>query len=316
MLDWDDLRIFLAAARLGSFSAAAVRLAMDGTTVARRLTRLEAAIHGTLFVRSPQGLLLTPAGHRLLESSTDVERAIEAASGARSDIGTVRISASEGFGTEILAPELAALARRRPGLFIELVASSGFLSAATRQADIAVTLSPAASERISVKRLTDYTLGLYASRSYLRACGTPDSVTGLHGQPLVGYIDDLIYAPQLRYLDQISPGLKPTITSSSIRAQAEMIASGAGLGVLPCFLADQNPQLLRVLPDTVSLSRTFWVSVHSDFATSPRLRIVTDWLEGVIARRQQDLAGISAQPALDSATSASRRTSAATRVGR
>ena len=75
MLDWDDLRIFLAAARLGSFSAAAGRLAMDGTTVARRLSRLEAAVHGTLFVRSPQGLLLTPAGHRLLESSAEVERA-------------------------------------------------------------------------------------------------------------------------------------------------------------------------------------------------------------------------------------------------
>ena len=293
MLDWDDLRIFLAAARLGSFSAAASRLAMDGTTVARRLSRLEAAVHGTLFVRSPQGLLLTPAGHRLLESSAEVERAIAAASGPQADGGTVRVSASEGFGTEILAPELVGLSRRRPGLFIELVATSGFLSTATRQADIAVTLSPAASERISVKRLTDYTLGLYASGAYMEEAGSPGDVTALHGQQLVGYIDDLVYAPELRYLDQISPGLKPTITSSSIRAQAAMIAAGAGIGVLPCFLADHDPRLRRVLPDQVSLTRTFWVSTHYDLVRSPRVRVVTDWLGQVILRRQRELFGIS-----------------------
>ena len=291
MLDWDDLRIFLAAARLGSFSAAAARLAMDGTTVARRLKRLEAAIHGTLFVRSPQGLMLTPAGHRLLDSSAEVERAIEAASETDSAGGTVRISASEGFGTEILAPELVGLSRRRPGLRVELVATSGFLSAATRQADIAVTLSPAASERISVERLTDYTLGLYASPAYLNAAGSPGSVAALHGHSLVGYIDDLIYAPELRYLDQVSPGLKPAITSSSVRAQAAMIAAGAGLGVLPCFLAGHNPRLHRVLAETVSLSRTFWVCVHDDLARSQRLRIVAGWLQDVIARRQNDLSG-------------------------
>jgi len=294
VLDWDDLRIFLTTGRSGSFSGAGPRLGMDATTVARRIRRLESSLRATLFVRSPHGLQLTAAGARLLNSSEQVEQAIENAQFADAggaDLGTVRISASEGFGALVLAPELPDLMRRRPGLTVELVASPGFLSPSTREVDIAVTLIPIVSERLSIERLTDYDLGLYASPDYLAQAGTPLRVEDLPAHQLVGYIDDLIYAPQLRYLDEVTPGLRPRTTSSSIHAQASLIASGAGLGVLPLFLAAGNPDLTRVMPTTLRLRRTFWIVVHQDLKSAPRVRIVREWLGAVVERKRGLLLG-------------------------
>jgi DNA-binding transcriptional LysR family regulator len=294
VLDWDDLRIFLTTGRSGSFSGAGLRLGMDATTVARRIRRLETSLRCTLFVRSPHGLQLTAAGAKLLGSSEEVEHAIEAAQSADASggmLGTVRISASEAFGALVLAPELPELLRRRAGLAVELVANSGFLSPSTREVDIAVTLNPVASERLSIKRLTDYDLGLYASPDYLAQAGTPERVDDLPAHQLVGYIDDLIYAPQLRYLDEVIPGLRPRITSSSIRAQAALIAGGAGLGVLPVFLAADHPKLERVMPAQVRLSRTFWIVAHQDLKSAPRVRIVEAWLNAVVERRRGLLSG-------------------------
>jgi len=289
MFDWDDLRVFLATARGGSFAAAASRLGMDATTVGRRIQRLERALETTLFIRSPQGLRLSASGARLQETSLSVERAVDVAREADADgqvTGAVRISASEGFGGHVLGGELHDLLRRRPGLSLELVANSGFLSPTTREVDMAITLSPPRSARLVVERLTDYELCLYGSRSYLHAAGRPERLADLDAHQFVGYIDDLIYAPELRYLDEIRPGLRPRATSSSIRAQQSLIRSGAGLGVLPHFMAEGEPDLVRVLADDVVLRRTFWLSVHQDLNANSRIRVVRQWLIDLVARRQ------------------------------
>ena len=135
MFDWDDFRLFLAAARAGSFTGAAKRLGVDAATVARRVSRLETALKSTLFVRSAGGLHLTSSGARLVEVGADAEGAMAAAEavGEMNTVGgVVRISASEGFGSAILAPALPDLRRQRPGLRIELAASAGFLSPGRR----------------------------------------------------------------------------------------------------------------------------------------------------------------------------------------
>jgi DNA-binding transcriptional LysR family regulator len=294
LIDWDDLRVFLTAGRMGSFSGAGRRLGMDATTVARRMRRLEASLRTTLFVRSPHGLQLTAAGAELLTSSEAVEHAIEAAQQADEGagaLGTVRISASEGFGSIILAPEIPDLVRRRPGLRIELIATSGFLSAATREVDVTVTLNPVASERVTVKRLTDYDLAIYASAEYLNKYGRPECVEDLRSHQLVGYIDDLIYAPQLRYLDEVVSGLRATVASSSINAQAALIAGGGGIGVLPVFLARKHAALERLMPEQVRLRRTFWISVHRELKSASRIRVVEEWLHAVVERQRDALMG-------------------------
>jgi DNA-binding transcriptional LysR family regulator len=295
MTDWDDLRVFLAAARGASFADAALRLRMDATTVARRIQRLEEGLKARLFVRSPRGLQLTSTGAALMEASLGIEEAvdrvgaIEALSGAT---GVVRLSASEGFGAHVLAPAAPAFLAERPGLSLELVANAGFLSASSREADLAVTLGRPQSSRLSVERLTDYALGLYGAPAYLAVRGRPAKPEDLPEHDLVGYIDDLIYAPELRYLSEVLPGLKARTTSSSIRAQLELAKAGAGLCVLPHFMAGGDPGLEPVLASDVRLVRTFWVSVHRDLQEARRLRAVRAWLfETVAAKKEALLAG-------------------------
>lgn len=291
MKDWDDLRVFMAAARSGSLAGAALRLHMDPTTVGRRIQRLEASLKSTLLVRSPKGLQLTAAGARLREAGLSVETAIDTASeadGSGGVTGTVRISVSEGFGGQILAPALPAFIRTQPGLVIELVSNSGSLSPSMREVDMSVTLSPPRSARLMVEKLTDYELGLYASSAHLAEWGLPASLEALRDHQLVGYVDDLIYAPELRYLDEVLPDLRPRLMSSSIRAQMELVLAGAGLGVLPHFMAAQIPNLVRILPSQVRIERSFWMSVHQDLKTTARLRAVRRWMVSLV-QEQQDL---------------------------
>jgi len=197
--------------------------------------------------------------------------------------GTVRISASEGFGGIILAPALAGLHAARPGLKIELAASSGFLSPSRREVDMAIALSAPDSSRLIVEPLTAYQLALYAAPAYLARRPAPDAVQALGDHDIVGYVDDLIYAPELRYLDEIRPGLVPHLASSSIRAQRDILASGGGIGVLPCFMADG---LTRVLP-AVLLERRFWLSTHREVHDTARMKAVRAWVRTLC----QDSAG-------------------------
>lgn len=309
MNNWDDLRLFAAAARAGSFARASARVNMDATTIARRVARLERALGSTLVARSARGLTLTAAGQRLFDAATKVEGAVDALTAADEPAalrGVVRLSVSEGFGTMIVAPALPALLAERPGLTIELVANAGFLSPSTREADIAVTLSEPRSPRLVAERLTDYELGLYAARDLIAREGPIADPADLPGRRCVGYIDDLIYAPELRYLAEIHSGLVATATSSSIRAQFELVRGGAGFGVLPCFLADTTPETLeRILPRRVRLRRTFWIAAHRDVLATARAQMVVRWLKRLSMQVRARLLPSGETPGGDNSTSRS-----------
>lgn len=289
MFDWDDLRVFLAASRAGTLGEASKRLGIDAATVGRRIARLETALRSTLLVRSPSGTQLTATGAQLLELSLDVEASIEAAARVTQPntiSGTVRISTAEGFGVAVLAPALPSLIKARPGLKIELAASSGFLSPSSREVDMAITLSPPKAQRLVVEPLTYYELGLYASADYLKREGKPRTVEDLKSRQVVGYVDDLVYAPELKYLDEVLPGLAPTLSSSSIQAQKSIIEAGGGIGVLPCFLASG---LTRVLSSTVVLERRFWLSTHHELSKVSRIRAVQTWLKALVRQEKSTL---------------------------
>ena len=291
MFDWDDLRVFIATARAGSSSRAAQRLGIDPSTVARRIAGLESALKATLFVRTRTGLQLTATGARLLDAGAAAETAMAAAEQiGRPDIiaGTIRISASEGFGSTILAPALPQLRGRHPGLNIELIANPGFMSPLKREVDIAITLSAPESARLWVEPLTDYELGLFASPAYLAERPAPRDRGELREHSLVGYVEDQIYAPELRYLDEISAGLRAQLASSSIRAQREIIAAGGGVGVLPLFLGQG---LTRVLGEDVRLVRRFWVSTLREVAGTARVRSVRRWLQDRVQETRALLGG-------------------------
>ena len=278
--NWNDLRAFLAVARTGRLTTAAARVAMDHTTVARRIAALEDGLGARLFDRSPQGYALTPHGERLMPTAEKIESltllaASELGESDQALSGTVRIGAPEGFGSYVLAPLMAKLADRHPGLDIQLVAISGVLSLSKREADIAVTLSAPREGRLISRKLTDYGLSLYAAPAYLDGRPPIRTRADMAGQRFSGYIGDLLYAPELDYMQAPDVDIHVALQSSNLIAQLQAALAGAGLCVLPDFIAAREAGLRRVLPDAVHLDRSLWLVTHADLKPLARIRAVT-----------------------------------------
>jgi DNA-binding transcriptional LysR family regulator len=281
--DWDDLRFFLAVARAGRLTVAARRLGADHATVSRRISALESALKAKLFERRPQGYALTEHGERLLAKAETMETQALAVSSeiGGADLalsGIVRIGTPDGFGTMFLAPRAGGFAGQYPDLEIQIVAMPRLLSLSKREADVAISLAPPKEGKIVARKLTDYKLGLYAVQDYLDrhpAIGSPED---LHAHEMIGYIDDLIFTPELDYLDEVSKGLRPRLQSSNLVAQLQATLTGAGICVLPNFMAVQDERLVPVLPERVSIVRSFWLIVHSDLKEVARIRATMDFL--------------------------------------
>lgn len=290
--DWNDYQTFLALARAGQMARAASALGVDATTVGRRLRRLEARCGATLFEQTREGQVLTEAGEAMLAEVEAMEQAasrIAEQAGGGGPAGLLRISLSEGFASWIVAPALRSFVEAHPRLVVDLVASSGFLSPSKREADLAVTLSRPRAGPVIAGKLSDYSLRLYATRGYLARYGQPGDPAALaQGHRLVGYVPDLLYAPELRYLDEIGPGLAAGLRSPSIIAQHRLIAAGAGIGVLPCFIGDSDKWLVPVLPG-LRITRSFWLVTHKDTHNLARVRAFKDWLTALVQRERARL---------------------------
>jgi len=293
--NWNDLRAFLAVARTGRLTAAAARLGADHTTVARRIAALEASLGARLFDRSPQGYALTAHGERLMPSAEQVESLTLRAAGQvgaadQTLTGAVRIGAPEGFGSYVLAPLMVRLADRHPQLEIQLLAIPGVVSLSKREADIAVTLSPPREGRLVSRKLTDYGLGLYAAPAYLDGRPPIRTRADMAGHRFIGYIGDLLYAPELDYMQAPDVDIRVALQSSNLIAQLQAALAGAGLCVLPDFIAAREPGLARVLPRDVGLQRSLWLVVHADLKSLARIRAVMSMiLEEVRADRTRFL---------------------------
>ncbi|HEX8258546.1 MAG TPA: LysR family transcriptional regulator [Allosphingosinicella sp.] len=277
--DWNDLRSFLAIARSGRLTAAAARLRLDHTTLSRRIGALEHALKARLFDRSPSGYTLTEQGNRLLPIAEEMERlslgAQQAVGGSAASVeGRVRIGSPEGFGSYFLAPRIAALQDRHPGLVVELVAASAVFSLSKRDADLVVSVSRPPTGRLKVSKLIDYDLALYAAPAYLAGRAPIATAADLEGHRFVSYIGELLHFPELDFLQHVAPGGATSLESSNLVAQLRATLGGAGLCVLPAFLAGEEAGLVRVLPGEVSLTRSLWLIVHQDLAELARVKAV------------------------------------------
>lgn len=287
MLDWDNLRIFLAVMRDRSLLGAAKKLGIDHTTAARRLSALEAAVGARLFDRSPRGVEPTAAGLALLIHAENIERDVVAATtqiAARDTevSGTVRLSTPEAFGTAFVAPAIHRLHARHPRLQLELAPESRAVSLSKREADIAIALRQPPGGRLVARRLVDYRLGLYASHTYLAGKGAVTDAAALGDHPFVGYIDELIDLPDLRYLEQVASTARTVFRSSSIAAQQAAVAAGLGLGVLHVFTAEQDDRLVRLMATEIEVMRSYWLIFHADQQRLPRVRAVIDFLDELV----------------------------------
>jgi len=285
--DWNDLRAFLAVARTGRLTAAAARLGLDHSTLSRRIAGLEHALKARLFDRSPTGYTLTEQGARLVPMAEEMERlalgAADAVGGSAASVeGTVRIGSPEGFGSWFLAPRIGALTERHPQLRVQLVAAASTFSLSKRDADIVVSVSRPQDGRLTVSRLIDYDLGLYAAPAYLAGHAPVEAAADLKGHRFVTYIEDLLHFPELDFVRQVAPEGCTALESSNLVAQLRATIAGAGLCVLPAFLAAGDPRLVRILPREVALTRSLWLIVHQDLAELARVRAVLRFVRDAV----------------------------------
>lgn len=268
MADWDDLRIFLAVARGESLSAAGKLLRLDPATVGRRIARLEAALAARLFLRSPQGYGLTEAGERLMTHALRTEQAVggamEELRGAPGSLsGQIRIGAPDGVANYLLPQVVAAICDANPGLEVQIVALPRVFNLSKREADMAIAVSRPAAGRLVAQKLTDYRLHLAASRDYLARHPPIESLADLRAHRMIGYIPDLIFDSELDYLAKA--GVEAvTLASNSISVQFNWLRIGAGLAIVHDFALPAAPDLVRVLPKALSLTRSFYLIRHAD----------------------------------------------------
>jgi len=279
-MNWDDVRVFLSVARTGQILAAGRRLGLNHATVARRLTSLEEDLSVKLFERSTSGCILTDKGSRFLPRAEAIEAEVLAAEAEIADdevsiSGTVRIGAPDGFGVAFLAPRLGQLTKKHPDLTVQLVPVPRSFSLSRREADIAITVERPEHGRLIARKLTDYSLGLYASRSYLDTFPPPKALKDLKGHNLIGAVEDLIYSQALNYAADFTKDWPARFEIASALGQTEAVRAGAGIGVLHSFIARSDPNLVRLLPE-IEVKRAYWTVSHE--STRP-LRPVTAALE-------------------------------------
>ncbi len=293
MFTWDDARYLLAIHRTRSLSSAGRRLGVNQSTVSRRLRALEDALGIRLFLQTPDGFLLSPAGERLLAHATRMEDeaiALEReASGEEARLtGTVRVTGPDALGARVVAPLLAALSERLPDVDFELVAENRTLSLTRREADMAVRTIRPREPHVVARKICPIASAVYASASYLQR----------HGQPRDGdwtshrfiSADEAMWAENL-WLARTAPAARVVLKTNSTIAQLAATVAGMGLGILPCYLGDVEPGLVRIPASEPAVVRDIWLVIHRDLAHSPRIRACADHLVGAIGKKARDFAG-------------------------
>jgi DNA-binding transcriptional LysR family regulator len=285
-MNWDDVRLFLAVARAGQILAAARRLGINHATLGRRLTTMEQDLRTRLLIRRTNGCELTAEGEILFRAAERMETEMLAAQAATGRVdsaisGTVRIGAPDGFGVSFLASRLGRLTERHPELKLQLVPIPRSFSLSQREADIAITIERPEQGRLVSSKLTDYTLGLYASQAYLADRGKPESTDDLKRHRRIGYVEDLIFSPSLDFTGEVMRNWDAGFEISSAIGQTEAVRSGAGIGILHNYVARRYGELVRVLPD-ITIRRSYWTTYHETTRDLVRVKTVVSFLREMV----------------------------------
>lgn len=295
MLKADDLLILLEVARSGTLVGAAASTGLDHTTISRRISALEVAVGAPVMVRSARGCELTDLGRSLLAASETIERAIGqvrtlAQPGGVSELsGLVRIAAPDGFAAEFAGPAMARMVRTHPKVTLEL-------TSATRPvvqghgADIEIGVGSSVP-RWETVLLSPYVLGLYASSDYLADHGTPGSLAELADHRLVYYVESLLRVADLDVFDGLFRGQHVQVSSTSVHAQLRATVAGAGIALLPAYLADAQVTLRRVLRAEVDVRNDYVAALAPRALRRPATTVVMQELRAEVRAREHELLG-------------------------
>lgn len=284
MLDWNDLRYFLAVADHGSTLAAGRWLRVSQTTVARRIAALEEALGLTLFEKRQAGYVLTPAGEGLLERARRVEEAAEgfgeaSAALVRDCSGMVRITTQEIFANTLLSPILKELHELHPQIVIEIDTQQKILDLGAGEADIGLRSTAAEQPAGIVGRslgIDDWTL--YCSREYAEQHGVPRTREELKRHSIIGGGGGKLWVHYEAWLRKLGLEDRVAMHHATSTGLLSGVRSGFGLGVLPCIVADAEPDLIRCLPPRTDHGRQMWLLTHERVRHTPRVRLVIDFL--------------------------------------
>ncbi|WGP06124.1 LysR family transcriptional regulator [Bacillus subtilis] len=291
----NDLLVLLAVSRTAKFTTAAHNLGLTHSTVSRRIAALEKSLGGRVLARSDDGWELTDLGERAVAVAEQMETAVaeleSPGQGPETVSGVVRMTATDGFSAYVASPAVAKLRRRHPGLSVEIVT-------VTRQAlqqrsglDIEVVVGEPRVHRAEAIRLGDYELGLYASAEYLAVNGTPVSVEEVSDHRLVYFVDSMLQVDDLDAPRRLFPEMKDALTSTNVFVHVEATRAGAGIGFLPCFMADQHTDLVRLFPDSVAERLPYWMVLRPDSMRRPAIAAVVQALKDEMLAHRGALEG-------------------------
>ncbi|MGW6657797.1 LysR family transcriptional regulator [Rhodococcus sp. NPDC055024] len=291
----DDLLVLLAVGRTGRFNTAADDLGLNHTTISRRISSLEKSLGGRVLVRSSGGWELTDLGRQALSAAERIEAAVNElaldSTGQQQLDGVVRVSATDGFSAYIAAPAGAAVRRRHPRVSVEIVVATRKASQIRSGLDIEVVVGKPQVHRAEAVHLADYALGLYASRDYLRQNAVPESAADLADHSLVYFIDSMLQVDELDLARKLTVSMREAVTSTNVFVHIEATRAGAGIGLLPCFMAEQHEDLIRVLPAHIEVRLSYWLVARSESLRRPEVAAVVTTLRETVDRKRSQLLG-------------------------
>ncbi|WP_371871067.1 LysR family transcriptional regulator [Mycolicibacterium agri] len=291
----DDLLVLLAVGRSGRYTTAAEELGLNHTTISRRIAALEQSLGGRVLIRGAGGWELTDLGREALAAAETVEAAVRSLgvdeTGARGLEGVVRMSATDGFSAYIAAPAAAEVQRRHPKVAVEIVATTRRASQRRSGVDIEVVVGEPQVHRAEAIRLGDYCLGLYGAREYLAEHGRPQSIEDLARFPLVYFIDSMLQVDDLDLAPSFAPPMRESVTSTNVFVHVEATRAAAGIGLLPCFMADRHYDLIRVLPETVAVQLSYWLVARPETLRRPEVAAVVKAIRGRMNDQREVLLG-------------------------
>lgn len=284
----DGLMTLLAVARLGRYTAAADALGVNHSTVSRRIAALERVVGGRVLVRSPGGWEVTDMGRRAVGIAERIEESVRELvdSDAEGELrGAVRIAAPEAFTAMVLAPAMTNLRAAHPHLSVELLAVTQRARQHRSGVDLEIVAGRPRVLRAYATPVFSYSLRLYAAPEHLAAYGRPADLEALARHPLVYYVESALQVDELDLAVQELPASPPSLRSTSVFAHIEATAAGAGIGLLPDFVADGDPRLVRVLDGVWQHPLAYWAVARDEGRRNPAVAATLEAITRAIANR-------------------------------
>ena len=291
-IDWNDLKFFLAVARKGGLSAAATMLGTSPSTVSRHVAALEARLGTKLFLRQQTGYLLTDEGAQMFKHIVRVESAMlgverngRLASNAPEISGLVRVATTEILASHLLTPHLASFRKQYPKVRVELIIGLTQANLSRREADLALRLvDPSTHEKSQdyiAHRIGLFHFGLYCAKNVLDDTETayPDAWRALD---YISWDETWTHLPMAQWLGIEFPGKQPIFTSNSLNSHLAATRAGLGVALLPCMVADDDPELRRLISREPVISRELWLVYHRDLKASQRVAAMRNYITELV----------------------------------